>query len=49
VILQNAVGTYGGPTLVPADMMVDYVHVYTTDPTVPAVIPEPNYGGPGAT
>jgi beta-glucanase (GH16 family) len=49
VILQNAVGGSGGPTLVPADMMVDYVHVYTNNPTVPAVIPEQNYAGPGAT
>jgi beta-glucanase (GH16 family) len=47
LVLQNAMGLWGSPTLVSTDMMVDYVHVYSTDPTVPAVIPAPNYGGPG--
>lgn len=32
---------------VAADMVVDYVHVYSNSPNVPAVTPQPNYFGPG--
>jgi beta-glucanase (GH16 family) len=49
LILNYAIGGYGGTILdVPQDMLVDYVHVYSKDPNIPAVTPEPNYGGPGA-
>ena len=37
----------GGPTAVPSEMLVDYVHVYSQDPNAVAVTPEANYGGPG--
>jgi hypothetical protein len=43
----NQMGTLGGATVVPTTMLVDYVHVYSTDPTIAAVIPQRNYGGPG--
>jgi hypothetical protein len=45
VVLANAIGQYGGPLLVPDNMTVDYVHVYSQ--TGPAVTPQPNYNGPG--
>jgi beta-glucanase (GH16 family) len=47
LILDNEMGQWGGPTLPPADIEVDYVHVYSQNGT--AVTPESNYGGPGDT
>jgi Glycosyl hydrolases family 16/CARDB len=45
LVLGNQVGQWGGPLLIPADMMVDYVHVYSK--TIQAVTPQLNYHGPG--
>jgi len=48
MILNDGVSSrIGGPTHVPSDMMVDWVHVYSNDPTAHAVAPETGYGGPG--
>src|SRR5215510_3456209 len=48
MILNNGVSdTIGGPTHVPSDMLVDYVHVYSHNPNAIAVTPEANYHGPG--
>lgn len=47
LILNNGVGGYGGPPLIPADMQVDYVHVYSPDSRLAAVSPDAGYGGPG--
>lgn len=49
LILNHGVGGAGGPTEIPAEMLVDYVHVYSKDAGAKAVTPQPNYGGPGAT
>ena len=49
LILNNAVGGWGGPTVVPATMLVDYVHVYSNASGAVAVAPQANYGGPGST
>lgn len=47
LILNYGVGGYGGPVLVPATMLIDYVHVYSSQPNMVAVTPDPGYGGPG--
>jgi Ca2+-binding RTX toxin-like protein len=48
MILNNGVSdSIGGPTHVPSDMLVDYVHVYSQEPNAVAVAPEANYNGPG--
>ncbi len=50
-LLQNSVSPadhYGGPMLIPATVLVDYVHVYSKDASAVAITPEANYGGPGA-
>lgn len=52
VILNNAISPenrYGGPMMLPATVLVDYVHVYSRDPNAVAVTPQAGYGGPGAT
>ena len=49
MILNNGIGQYGGPTVTPSDMLVDYVHVYQTGPNATAVTPQAGYGGPGDT
>jgi beta-glucanase (GH16 family) len=49
VILNNAMGTWGGPQMVPSDMKVDWVHVYSKDSSATAVTAETNYTGPGGT
>ena len=49
LILNNAVGGWGGPTVVPSTMLVDYVHVYSNAGGAVAVTPQPNYAGPGST
>src|SRR5262249_55110958 len=49
MILNHGVSdTIGGPTSVPSDMLVDYVHVYSHDPHAVAVAPQANYDGPGS-
>ncbi|MBX6321976.1 MAG: glycoside hydrolase family 16 protein [Rhodospirillaceae bacterium] len=47
VILNHGMGQWGGKTVAPADMKVDYVHVYSHDPNAQAVTPEAGYAGPG--
>jgi Ca2+-binding RTX toxin-like protein len=48
MILNNGVSdSIGGPTHVPSDMLVDYVHVYSHAPNAVAVAPEAGYSGPG--
>jgi len=49
ILLDNSVGGPGRPTVVPTDLMVDYVHGYSKDPAIPEVTPEAGYGGPGDT
>jgi beta-glucanase (GH16 family) len=49
MILDNTIGQWGGPTVTPSDMMVDYVHVYQNSPNAEAVTPQSGYGGPGDT
>jgi hypothetical protein len=49
LILNYAVGSYGGAIRVPTHMAVDYVHVYSNRPNARAVTPGPGYGGPGDT
>jgi len=51
-ILNSAVGgwnnnTVDASTVFPASYLVDYVHIYSNDPKVSAVTPQPGYGGPG--
>src|SRR5262245_17842465 len=48
MILNNGVSdSIGGPTSVPANMLVDWVHVYSDSSRAVAVNPEANYTGPG--
>jgi beta-glucanase (GH16 family) len=47
IILTYAIGGWGGDTVVPSEMLVDYVHVYSNSSTAHAVIPQSGYGGPG--
>jgi Ca2+-binding RTX toxin-like protein len=47
IIINNAMGPWGGETVIGADMAVDYVHVYSRNPNLTAVTPEAGYGGPG--
>jgi beta-glucanase (GH16 family) len=47
LILNNAIGSAGGPTLVPADTQVKWVHVYSNASGTVPVTPEPGYTGPG--
>ncbi len=49
LILNYAVGGWGGPISAPAEMLVDYVHVYSNASNAVAVPPQANYGGPGST
>src|SRR5581483_7553802 len=49
LILNNGMGTWGGPQMVPADMQVDWVHVYSQDSSATAVAAEAGYTGPGGT
>ena len=52
MVLANCVSQqnyWGGPQLVPANMQVDWVHVYSHDTNATAVTPEANYTGPGGT
>lgn len=49
LILNYAVGSYGGAFRVPADMLVEYVHVYASDPKAITVTPDFGYGGQGDT
>jgi len=51
-LLDNTQGALGGPALTSApggaaDLLVDYVHIYSNQPGVTAVSPEANYNGPG--
>jgi Ca2+-binding RTX toxin-like protein len=49
LILNNGVSaSIGGPTHVPSDMLVDWVHVYSQNPNAVAVASEANYSGSGA-
>ena len=48
MILNNGISdSIGGPTHVPSDMLVDWVHVYSENPNAVAVTPEADYSGPG--
>jgi beta-glucanase (GH16 family) len=47
LILNNGVGGWGGAKLVPSDMRVDWVHVYSNNPSAVAVTPETGYQGLG--
>jgi Ca2+-binding RTX toxin-like protein len=49
LILNNGIGGYGGARLVPSDMQVDWVHVYSHDASAVAVAAEDGYTGPGGT
>jgi len=51
-ILNSAVGGWNknvvdSSTVFPTGYLVDYVHIYSNNPNVSAVIPQPGYGGPG--
>jgi Ca2+-binding RTX toxin-like protein len=53
-ILGATVGGFNGnlvdaSTIFPADYQVDYVHIYSSNPSAIAVTPEANYCGPGDT
>lgn len=41
-------GCCSGQVVVPSELLVDYVHVYSNASNAQAVVPQPNYGGPGA-
>jgi hypothetical protein len=52
--LNNAVGGWNNnavdaTTVFPGHYRVDYVHVYSNNPNVPAVTPQPGYNGGGGT
>jgi Ca2+-binding RTX toxin-like protein len=49
LILNNAIGSWGGPHMIPADMEVDWVHVYSASSSAKAVTAQPGYTGPGGT
>ena len=53
-ILNSGVGGWNqnlvdDSTRFPAHYIVDYVHIYSTDPALPAVRPQPSYRGQGDT
>ena len=48
MVLVNSIGGYGdAPRLVPSDMKVDWVHVYSSDPSAKGIDPEEGYTGLG--
>ena len=46
IIVNHAVGTYGGPRVLPCEMAVEYVRAWSNDPAAIAVPPQPGYTPP---
>lgn len=46
LILNLAVGGFGGPVVVPSVMQVDYVRAWSNDPSAQSIIPQAGYDGP---